>query len=176
MKKFLKKKSVMITFVALALILLCVYVYMLVRPISYGFAYKYSNKVDDSNYANVSVTFLNSKKEKISTNSKVLGIEVKGETESWVIVKGNKIYTVGLTSAITEDGYKAVKDNLPENFWDGDGFVTANAFKLNIGDNTYTCVGAIVFAIVVGVIELGLICLAGYAVVLNSKSKSKKKK
>ena len=180
MKKFLKKLPVMITLVALSVVLLGVYIYMIARPVSYGMAYKYSKKTDENNYYTNSIVVQNSKKVKMIASGKTLGTEVKKTMTYWVVTKANKFAVVGIAETdmpvptITEEQYNEIVKLLPDNFWESDEAVECTAFKFTVDGDTYTCTGAIVFAVVGGVVEACLLTFACLSVVFFIKDKKKK--
>ena len=178
MKKFLSKLPVMITFVALSVVLLGVYIYMLARPVSYGMAYKYSKKTDADNYYTTSIVVQNNKKAKLTATGKELGIDMKETMTYWIVTKGDKFAVVGvletdipLVPTMTEEEYNEVIKLIPDEFWNTDAATKCNAFKFTADGDTYTCTGAIVFAIVGGIIELALISFATLSVIFFIKKK-----
>ena len=78
MKKLLSKKWIMITSIAVAAAVLVFYIGMLVRPISLGMSYKYSETIEGETLA-MDISFKNSKK----VDMKVTMEGATIETEFW---------------------------------------------------------------------------------------------
>lgn len=181
MKKFLKKLPVMITLVALSVVLLGFYIYMIARPVSYGMGYKYTEKTDDNNYYTNSVVVQNNKKAKMSSIGKLAGEDMKESATYWIATKGNKFIMVGVAEAdgvpaeycMTEEQYNATVKLLTDENFENYG-IKSSAFKFTVGGDTYTCTGAIVFAVVGGVVELALLSFATLSVIFFIQDKKKK--
>ena len=179
MKKFLKKLPVMITFVALSVVLLGVYIYMLARPVSYGMAYKHSEKTDENNYIEQTIVVQNNKKAKVTINGKVMGFEMKVTGGAWIAIKGNKALFVGTSEGLdevvmTEEQYNEAVKLLTDESFKSEDAITSNAFKMTMDGETYTCTGAIVFAAVAGAVELCLLTFACLSVIFFLQDKKKK--
>ncbi len=173
MKKFLSKKPVKITFIALAIAFLAFYAYMLIRPVSFGMSYKETTTQFGKEVTNT-IKFKNGKKARITRESD----GSKTWSDVWVYCDGYSYTVVGSTDYITEKVYedrvkdlKAQKKENKELY--EEGMIDINAFSL---DEDATCTGAIVFAVVGGVVELILITFTSLTFVFAKKSKSKKKK
>lgn len=174
MKKFLSKKSTKILFIILTIVLTAVYVYMLVRPISYGMTYK--NETTALGITTTrEATFLSSKKMKVTTTT---GSSTK-TVEQWIYCQGGKVVVVDPTGVMTEELYNMAVDTQEER----DALIKGATYNLNAfggeglaGD--YKCAGAVAFAIVGGVVELVLITFTALTFVFASKKakKSTKKK
>ena len=81
-------------------------------------------------------------------------------------------------SIVLPDGYASTEDDFDEAVASPFYAVKTNAFKqiaVGMDENatTYTCIGAIIFAIVGGIDRLLLIALTAYSFVLSKKAKNK---
>ena len=215
MKKFLSKMPVMVTFLALAVVLLGVYIFMLARPVSYGMNYKYESTKEESmlmvsqfgtedQFKEFSVTnYIKFKNGKILTqknhydyklDSKVTGEEktaiekaIKEANEAkpeecYYLRSGNKVIVVlgGKTAYETQ---KKLVDNMnkkeKETYFNEGYMFTVNAFniKTHVPENekaaVSTCAGEIVWAVVLGVVEVALIAFSALSVVFFVSSKKK---
>ena len=170
MKKFLSKMPVMIVFLSLAAVGLVFYIVMLARPVSYGMTYSIIQTVETEEDATESglpigteagmkIKFKNDKK---ATLTVIIG-ESEIKTECWVYRMGYKVAMLGATSDITEEEYNQAVETLKA---DKETFnnlaVEINAFKMGnqTDEEDATCNGAIVFAVVCGVVEVALILFA----------------
>ena len=164
MKKFLGKKAVMWSFLGAAIALLVLYVCLLVRPVTTITPYKGEYMGQEASY-----TFKGG-------NKLEMKVEGEGGSEMWVTYD---LYSFFPTYAETEDisrkdmldEVKKFKEESPEAY--EEMLVDVNAFriKLEIGNDTVIMknVGAIVFAIVGGIVEAGLITFAVLSILANKK-------
>lgn len=189
MKKFLSKLPVMIVLLVLAVAVLGLYIGMLARPVSYGMTYAYSKTISEEDATldkpagtTVSVEFeIVSDERAYMTAGTYSGIDVyEVKTSVWIIRNGDKIALI--TSTMTEEEYRQGVDDLKANeaewnaFWenaDGSNPIITNvsAFKMTMPSDageepvSMTCTGAIVFAVIMGVVEVALIAFAVLSVV-----------
>lgn len=191
MKNFLKKMPVMIVFVALAVIGLLVYIPMLARPISYGMTYVYTHTVTEEDAATLGeevgteITMkLNIKNDEKVTMTMLTNGE-GDEGEAWIVRNGNKF--ILFPFSWTEEKYRQTVDELKANeeewnaVWNGTSgqlMFEVNAFKITpseflaqYGYGEMTCNGAIIFAVLWGVLEVALIVFASLSVVFFVKGK-----
>ena len=176
MKKLLSKKWFMITSIAVAAAVLVFYIGMLVRPISLGMSYKYSETIEGETLA-MDISFKNSKK----VDMKVTMEGATVEAEFWYLKHDGVIFIVGPTNTINEADYKAEVDYIKNNFKDalaeardyGTYIVidSINAFEAEIEGDKLSCNGAVVFTILMGLVEAGLITLAVFSSVFALKKK-----
>lgn len=197
MKKFLSKLPVMIVFVVLAVAVLGLYIGMLARPVSYGMTYAYSKTISEEDATldtpagtKVSVEFeIVSDERAYMTAGTYSGIDMEENKISiWIIRNGDKIAFIG--EGMTEEEYRQGVDALKANeaewnaFWenaDGSNPIITNvsAFKMTMPSDTgeepvsMTCTGAIVFAVIMGVVEVALIAFAVLSVVFFVLKKKK---
>ncbi|MBQ8615259.1 MAG: hypothetical protein IJ415_01670 [Clostridia bacterium] len=163
MKKFLGKKAVMWSFLGAAIAFLILYVCLLVRPVTTVTPYKGSYKGQEAVY-----TFKGGNKLEIkSENSK---------TEMWVAYDvysflPSYVGTDEMTREEFLDEVKDLKKERPETY--EEMLIDVNAFriKMSVGDETITMknTGAIVFAIVGGIVEAGLITFAVLSILARKK-------
>ena len=198
MKNFLQKKSIMTTLIVLSVLLLAFYIFMLVRPISYGMNYIYvpsAQEIEESGESgNVIVKVLNDKEVLFSTKT----ADSKAETEIsitftlWYIRNGNKIYTnttdFNKTSLDSEEAFNNFVNELKqdettwESIWDSNttsGYlIELNAFKakLTISGESHDMNnnGIIWFVVLVGIIEIALITFTILSIIWCYKSKKGK--
>ena len=163
MKKFLSKKPVMITFIVLAVLFLAVYIGLLVRPISVGMSY--THKTDDGK-----VTL------QIKSSKKLIQKDGDNEIGYWYTVIDGKMYPIGLTSIMTEEAYNSAVKTLKENEMLRNSTTKVNTFVIIDGEDSFVCAGAIVFAVIGGLAELGLISFAVLSIANQKKRKKSSKK
>ena len=189
MKKFLSKLPVMIVLLVLAVAVLGLYIGMLARPVSYGMTYVYSKTISEEDATldkpagtTVSVKFeIVSDERAYMTMGTCSGIDMQEiKTSVWIIRNGDKIALI--TSTMTEEEYRQGVDDLKANeaewnaFWenaDGSNPIITNvsAFKMTMPSDageepvSMTCTGAIVFTVIMGVVEVALIAFAVLSVV-----------
>ena len=197
MKKFLSKLPVMIVLLVLAVAILGLYIGMLARPVSYGMTYAYSETISEEDATldtpagtTVSVEFEIVSDERaymtMGTYSGIDTYEIK--TSVWIIRNGDKIAFIveGMTEEEYRQGVDALKANEEEwnAFWEnGDNSAMiatdVNAFKMTMpadqGEEpvSMTCTGAVVFAVIMGVVEVALIAFAVLSVVFFVLKKKK---
>lgn len=164
MKKFLKKKPVMITFCVLAALMLIFYIGMMVRPVAIGMSYK-----TERDGVEVSLKFN-------STKKLTMTMSEDGEEESikyYYIAKGREIAIIMTPASLVSDkAYEELKEQAKED-WGSVGMVIEdiNAFKMEIAGEDYVSTGSIVFAVVCGVITVTLLVFAGMSVAAQSKKR-----
>ncbi|MBQ9792559.1 MAG: hypothetical protein IJW32_02280 [Clostridia bacterium] len=163
MKKFLKKKEVMWTFLGVAIGFLVLYACLLIRPVTTITPYKGTYEGVEATY-----TFKGGNK-----------VEVKGEGESkeyWVAYDFYAFIPGGRTSSMTRkeflDQVKDAKENNKDLY--EAALVDVNAFRIKMdlaGGKTIVMrnTGAIVFAVVGGLVEATLITFAVMSVLANKK-------
>lgn len=178
---------VMIVFVALAVIGLLVYIPMLARPVSYGMTYVYTHTVTEEDAATLGeevgteITLkLNIKNDEKVTMTMLTNGE-GDEGEAWIVRNGNKFILI--PRSMTEEEYRQIVDELKANEeeWNdtsGQLMFEVNAFKITpseflaqYGYGEMTCNGAIIFAVLWGVLEVALIVFASLSVVFFVKGK-----
>lgn len=189
MKKFLSKMPVMIVFLSLAVVGLVFYIVMLARPISYGMTYTWTHVVTEEETS----TFGVEAGTEISYSLKILNDrkmeqsiiqEDNGEAiETWIIRNGNKFIMIPVS--MTEEEYEAQVEALKANknewdaLWAGEGegmpVFNVNAFNINVNfegvEMEFACTGAIVFAVVWGVVEVALITFGALSLVFFLKNR-----
>lgn len=103
MKKLLSKKPVMITFIALAVVFLAVYIGMLVRPVSYGFNYTSKNTATVAGKEITTTYKVNFKSDRVARQTMIVEgeKETKGVSEYWIYRDGNKILMIDLKEIIS---------------------------------------------------------------------------
>ena len=170
MKKFLSCGKAALVILIATLISLGFYTYMVARPISYGMNY-HTETVYEGETFEGDVRF-NTDNTQIIVNS-----SFNEGTEALYYYKSGYVFSV---SALTDAAYAEEVKYINENFEDA---VKApfyackiNAFKMvaegSDGYTTvYTCNSAVTFAIVYGILQLGLIALTVYALVISKKAK-----
>lgn len=195
MKKFLSKLPVMIVLLVLAVAILGLYIGMLARPVSYGMTYAYTETISEEDATletpagtTVSVEFeIVSDERAYMTAVTYSGIDMEGmKTSLWIIRNGDKIAII--MNTMTEEEYRQSVDALKANeeewnaFWEnGDNSSVivrdVNAFKMTMpvdpGEEpmSMTCDGAIVFAVIMGVVEVALIAFAVISTIFFVKAK-----
>ncbi len=167
MKKFLKKKAVMWTFLGAAIGFLILYACLLLRPVTTITPYK-----GDDNGVEAVYTFKGGNKLEVE---RTLG-GVTTTREYWVAYDLYSFIPGSRTDATTkEDFMKSVEDAKKNNkkLYEA-ALVDVNAFRIKLEDGSETVnywnVGAIVFAVVGGLVEAALITFA----VMSLKARKKK--
>ena len=172
MKKILSFSKTATILLLVTVICLGVYVYMLARPISYGMSYH-----NETLY--MGVAFEGTLK--FYPDGKVLNknTNFEEEMEYYYYYKDGYVFSL---LAQTDEEYEAEVAYIDENFETAVAtpFYAAkiNAFR-QVADGmdeyvtTYTCTGAIVFAIVGGVVEAALIALTLASLKLSKKAKTR---
>lgn len=168
MKKFLSKKPVMIAFIAAAVAFLAFYIATLAWPVSYQLPY-----TQKENGVETTIQFKSDKK----IHAKITEGKETEEFDYWVYRDGNLIFMVGSTEYMTEAQYDAAVKELKElkkadkKAYEETAVYKANAFKLEskFSDDSATNAGAIVLAVVGGVVELALIAGATMSILYRRK-------
>ena len=193
MKKFLKKKPVMIAFVVVAVIMIAVYIGMLVRPIAVGFTYRgqHSNTYGSYTYIYDVEDKIGGKTIKsVTTKTSILGNSetvTTTESERYYFTYKGFVVVDNIGAVKNDNEFKDWKEDIKEN-WDTykDGTLSVGvaktyAFTIGEGEGSSSCVGSIVFTIVGGILLVAVVILAGTSVVLSlkkgkttTKKKSKK--
>ena len=179
MKKFLSKLPVMIVFVVLAVAVLGLYIGMLARPVSYGMTYSGAIPMDPA-----SEETIDSEMKFINSRIVIVEATMSDGTESmrmWYLRDGNKIITLGYVASddstsgydMTEEDYNtaveqyfsATEEEKTAMIEMLGGYAEINAFTMGDETASLTCTGAIVFAVIMGVVEVALIAFAVLSVV-----------
>ena len=172
MKNILSKTTTSIILLIVTVLLTVSYVYLMTCPIAYGM--KYRNEVVYDGQA-----FEGSLK--YTPDGKVL-IENTNFDEPFEMYYYYKDGYVFNLLATNDEEYEAEVAYINENFDEAVAtpFYTfkTNAFKqIAVGTDedvtTYTCAGAIIFAVIGGIDRLLLIALTAYSFVLSKKAKNK---
>ena len=177
MKKLLSKKWFMITSIAVAVAMLVFYIIMLARPISYGMNYKYSTSVEGEELTTI-VNVKNNKTAIMTVKTEFTTIE----TEMWIYYHDNYIYIVGSKEEMKESDYDAevlyIEDNRAEamNYYKDESMLfKTGAFKMEVEGDELKCNGAVVFSILMGIVEMALIGLAITSSIFALKKKPEEK-
>ena len=181
MKKFFSKLPVMIVFVVLAVAVLGLYIGMLARPVSYGMTYSGAIPMDPA-----SEETIDSEMKFINSRIVIVEATISDGTESmpmrmWYLRDGNKIITLGYVASddstsgydMTEEDYNtaveqyfsATEEEKTAMIEMLGGYAEINAFTMGDETASLTCTGAIVFAVIMGVVEVALIAFAVLSVV-----------
>ena len=166
MKKFLSKLPVMITFVALAVVMLVAYIGLLVRPVAVGFTYKGKTENLLGKEVEVSIKIKNSSEFVMTSEGEDEKIEGR------YVVKGREIAIIPME--ISDKDFKEMKEEALKNWEDvkESGMVyKANAFKTELDGEDFVCTGSIVFAIVGGVVLVALLTFGTLSVLYFVKGK-----
>lgn len=187
MKKFLSKLPVMIVFVVLAVAVLGLYIGMLARLVSYGMTYSGAIPMDPASEETID-------SEMKFINSRIVEATISDGTESmsmrmWYLRDGNKIITLGpVASDDSTSGYGMTEEDYNtavEQYFSATeeektamiemlgGYVEINAFTMGDETASLTCTGAVVFAVIMGVVEIALIAFAVLSVVFFVLKKKK---
>ena len=169
MKKFLSKMPVMIVFLSLAVVGLVFYIVMLARPVSYGMTYSITETATAEDVGSMTgsgiqvgdevTTKIKFKNDTKATVTIILG-DSKNSADMWIYRQGNKVAIIGPTLQVPEEEYDQYVEQLKA---DEEMFnmsaVEINAFRMTGEGETedMVCNGAIVFAVVWGVVEVALI-------------------
>ncbi len=191
MKKFLSKLWVMATLIAVSVVLLGLYMYMTIRPVSYGMWYTYSQTTEESGTQytlEMSIKFIDEKRLVIKISSDDGSIEA----DSWYVKNGGQVLINANLSeeSMSEEEFDAYLEELRNNeemwnaVWNGEdtlygGVFYANAFKLTPHtatpvegeDEAMSCSGAVWYAVVMGIVEVALITFAVLSVIYYVKNK-----
>lgn len=177
MKKFLGKKVTMISFVVVAVVLAVFYIGMLVRPVAIGFTYKgeiayglndtmdMTVKVNSGSEVDVTLKYPDQSKDELEN---VRYVEHDGEI--YLLMD----YFTMQPEKLTDKQYKERKKEILRN-WDTyeEAAFDINAFEIEMDDDedTLTCVGSIVFAVIGGVVLTALGTLGALSVYYYVKDK-----
>ena len=172
MKNILSQTKTAIILLIVTVLLLGSYVYMIARPISYGMSY-YNSVVYEGVKFEGEIRF-NSDGTVLSKNT-----NFEEPIEMYYYYKDGYVFTL---VAKNEEERASEIAYINENF--DEAIATplyaskTSAFKqvavgLDEEVTTYTCTGAIIFAVVGGVVWLALIALTAYSFVLSKKAKNK---
>lgn len=154
----------------LSILLLAIYVYMMVRPISYGMTYHTETFYEDQIFEGTMTIYSDGRMKTLNTN-------YDSAQEARYYYKDGYIFFV---RAETDEDYEKEVASINEDF---DGAINTpfyadeiNAFKLVCQEEdfsiTYTCTSAIMIAIVGGIVELVLIGLTCASFVACKKAKN----
>lgn len=180
-KGIMKKQTVMIILLVVALFFTALYIGVLARPISYGMAYSGSIAVEGETPVDLTIKFKNSEVMVYSASGEdEQGQKVEMEVEFFIITNGNKVMPIdikgdGTGDTITQEEYDAIVAEYKAN-WDavwasGEGVFTINAFSMLYEGEDFTCNGAIAFAVVMGLVTVVSIVMAGFSLALFIKDK-----
>ena len=191
MKKFLSKLWVMATLIAVSVVLLGLYMYMTIRPVSYGMWYTYSQTTEESGTQytlEMSIKFIDEKRLVIKISSDDGSIEA----DSWYVKNGGQVLINANLSeeSMSEEEFDAYLEELRNNeemwnaVWNGEDTLYgsvfyANAFKLTPHtatpvegeDEAMSCSGAVWYAVVMGIVEVALVTFAVLSVIYYVKNK-----
>lgn len=182
-KGIMKKQTVMIILLVVALFFTALYIGVLARPISYGMAYSASIAVEGETPVDLTIKFKNSEVMVYSASGEEQGQKVEMEVEFFIITNGNKFIRVGIKGDGTGDtmtqeeydtlvaGLKADKEAWDAGWASGEGVFTINAFSMLYEGEDLTCNGAIAFAVVMGVVTVAAIVFAGLSLNLYIKDR-----
>ena len=167
MKKILGKKSVFISFVVAVVLFTTLYIYMLARPVAYGFSYEGISSVVKKE---IECTF-------ISPNIARLEIG-DDEVELYYYQEDGKLSFIAPTDSISKKEYKErIDDDKFEDYLET-ADTKVNAFNAVInpriaGVDTINvrCEDTIVFAVVGGIVELALLTFTGLSTLCFLKKK-----
>lgn len=166
MKKFLSKKTVMITFWCVTAVLAVLMIFMAARPVSYGWAYKGTASAEMLNLTEDADMELKFSQKEIDMHIELDSISI--DMGMWYLRDGYEYvgYTFSyVPSSIssqfedyiaTESEFdKAVKELKADKQAYKNVFAKAdkiNAFKCEVGDEELVCTGAIIFTVVCSVL------------------------
>ena len=195
MKKFLSKLPVMVTFVVVAVLLLALNIGMLARPVSYGMAYK-GKTTQEGMTLDGKFTFKNNKVVKVNAKVDMGGAKVDMDMEVYYVRKGNEVVILPFFKSVPD----LLKDELPENMvltekefdeqlkalkadeatwdelWKSEEVMKVNAFSVGSGEEKLTCTGAVVYAVIMSVVDVALLAFATLSVVFFVLDKKQGKK
>lgn len=172
MKKILSCTKTAVILLLVTILALCLYIYMLARPISYAMPYHNETVYEGVAFEGTLKFYSNGKALNKNTNFEEV-------LEDYYYYKDGYIFTL---MAKTDAEYEAEVAYINENFQEAiaSPFYAAkiNAFRqTNIGpdgyNTTYTCTGAIIIAVAGGVVALALIVLTISSFALCKKAKDK---
>ena len=173
MKNILSKTKTTIILLIVTVLLLGSYVYIIASPVTYGMKYR-NETVYEGEVFKGSL--------KYSPDGKVISENTNFDEpfEMYYYYKDGYVFNLMATN---DEEYEAEVAYINENFDEAVASpfyaVKTNAFKqvaagMDEDATTYTCTGAIVFAVAGGVVVLALIALTGSSFSLSKKAKGKK--
>ena len=184
MKKFLSKMPVMIVFLSLAVVGLVFYIVMLARPVSYGMTYSITETATAEDVggsmtgSGIQVGDEITAKIKFKNDTRATLTTIIEDSENaidmWVYRQGNKVAIIGPTLQISEEEYDQRVEQLKANEeMFNMSAVEINAFRMTGEGETedLVCNGAIVFAVVWGVVEVALITFGALSLVFFLKNR-----
>lgn len=181
-KGIMKKQTVMIILLVVALFFTALYIGVLARPISYGMAYSGSMDMGGGQTIDATLKFKSSEVVVVSASGEQDGMQMDMEMEFFAITNGNKVAIVGMKGdgmgdTMTQEEYDAIVAGLKANkeawdaMWVSDEVATINAFSMSSAGESMTCNGAIAFAVVMGVVTVVSIIFAGLSLNLYIKDR-----
>ena len=170
--KFLSCTKTAVILFLVAVILLGVCVYMVARPISYGFEYFHKSTYEGNEFQGVMMFSSDNTMTNKNTN---FDIEMKSR---YYYKDGYIFFTLAETDKAYAEEVKWIDDNFEEAVDTPFYAAMVNAFRivsegLDDYDATYTCTPAIVFVVGCGVLELVLVGLAVVSLILSKRAKQK---
>ena len=173
MKNILSKTKTAIILLIVTVLLLGSYIWIVANPVTYGMKYR-NETVYEGEVFKGSL--------KYSPDGKVISENTNFDEplEMYYYYKDGYVFNLVAT---TDEEYEAEVAYINENFDEALASpfyaVTTNAFKqvavgMDEDATTYTCTGAIVFAVAGGVVVLALIALTVSSFALSKKAKGKK--
>ena len=183
MKKFLSKMPVMIVFLSLAVVGLVFYIVMLARPVSYGMTYSITETATAEDVGSMTGSGIQvgdeiTAKIKFKNDTRATLTTIIEDSENaidmWVYRQGNKVAIIGPTLQISEEEYDQYVEQLKANEeMFNMSAVEINAFRMTGEGETedLVCNGAIVFAVVWGVVEVALITFGALSLVFFLKNR-----
>ena len=183
MKKFLSKMPVMIVFLSLAVVGLVFYIVMLARPVSYGMTYSITETATAEDVGSMTGSDIQvgdeiTAKIKFKNDTRATLTTIIEDSENaidmWVYRQGNKVAIIGPTLQISEEEYDQYVEQLKANEeMFNMSAVEINAFRMTGEGETedLVCNGAIVFAVVWGVVEVALITFGALSLVFFLKNR-----
>lgn len=171
MKNVLSKTKIAIIILAVTVLFLGFYIYMIARPISYGMTYSNKTVYEGETFEGTL---------KYRTDGKVISENSNFDEEMTYYYYYRDGYVFNLL-ATNDAQYEAEVAIINANFETvistPFGASKTNAFKqvaVGMDENVtaYTCTGAIIFAIVGGVFALALIALSAFSCLLTVKAKN----
>ena len=172
MKNILSKSKTAIILLLVTVLSVGSYVCIVANPVTYGMKYRNEMVYEGEVFKGAL---------KYSPDGKVISESTNFDEplEMYYYYKDGYVFNL---LAITDEGYEAEVAYINENFDEAVATpfyaFTTNAFKqVAVGTDedvtAYTCIGAIIFAVVGGINRLILIALTAYSFVLSKKAKNK---
>ena len=173
MKNILSKTKTAVILLIVTILLVGSYIWIVANPVTYGMKYR-NETVYEGEVFKGSL--------KYSPDGKVVSENTNFDEplEMYYYYKDGYVFHL---MAINDEEYEAEVAYINENFDEAVASpfyaVKTNAFKqvaagMDEDATTYTCTGAIVFAVAGGVVVLALIALTAYSFALSKKAKVKK--